>query len=82
MMKTWVMFMTLSAVGTGVGATAAGYQTVVPPAPARQAAGCGTGVMPIDTCVRVCLNCDRTGNIVACALCATCSQPALTGSTN
>jgi len=44
------------------------------PAPPVQVA------MPLDTCVRACLACDKTGNPVSCAVCALCSEPAVAGS--
>ena len=34
-----------------------------------------TAMMPIDTCIRACLACDQ-GNVVSCAVCELCSQPA------
>jgi hypothetical protein len=43
------------------------------PAPPVQVA------MPLDTCVRACLACDKTGNPVSCAVCALCSEPAVGG---
>jgi hypothetical protein len=49
------------------------------PEPVVQAAG-EAELMPIDTCVRACLACDR-GNVVSCAICALCSEPAVVGST-
>lgn len=35
-----------------------------------------TAMMPIDTCIRACLSCDQ-GNVVSCAVCELCSQPAI-----
>jgi hypothetical protein len=33
-------------------------------------------MMPIDTCIRACLACDQ-GNVVSCAVCGLCSEPAI-----
>jgi hypothetical protein len=82
MMKTWLMFMTMVGAGAGIAATAASHPasraTVAPPLvqPAAK-----TGAMPIDKCIRACLACDR-GSILACAVCALCSEPAVTSSTS
>ena len=67
MMMT-LMFVTMIGAGTGNVAT-----------PVPVAAG-EAELMPIDTCVRACLACDRTGNVFSCAICAMCSEPAVAGS--
>ena len=61
-MMVFVMFVTMIGTATPV---------VPAPAPPVQVA------MPLDTCVRACLACDRTGNPVSCAVCALCSEPAV-----
>ena len=63
MMMTLVMFVTMVGAATPVAQAPA-------PAPVQVA-------MPLDTCVRACLACDKTGNPVSCAVCALCSEPAV-----
>ena len=75
MMMTSMVFMTMIGAGAGNVANAAAT-----PAPVTQSTAGQGELMPIDTCVRACLACDKTGNPVSCAVCALCSEPAVAGS--
>ena len=75
MMMTSMVFMTMIGAGAANGANA-----LATPAPVVQLPGGEGELMPIDTCVRACLACDKTGNPVSCAVCALCSEPAVAGS--
>ena len=69
MVKQWLKITMMMALVTGVAVTHSDRRM------RSGAAGLKPKMMPIDTCVRACLACDQ-GNVVSCAVCASCSEPA------
>ena len=63
MAKQWLLIPMMMTLGTGV-AVEHGLEQKA-------------SMMPIDTCVRACLACDQ-GNVISCAICELCTEPALT----
>jgi len=69
MVKQWLKLTMVMTLVAGVSVTHSDRRT------RSGAAGLKPKMMPIDTCVRACLACDQ-GNVVSCAVCALCSEPA------
>jgi hypothetical protein len=70
MVKQWLKLTMMMALVAGASVThASNHRT------RSEVAGPKPKMMTIDTCVRACLACDQ-GNVVSCAVCALCSEPA------
>ena len=76
MAKQWLFIPMVMALGTSV--------AVTPASDGRTMTGleqeARTAMISIDRCIRACLACDQ-GNVVSCAVCELCSQPAFAKAT-
>jgi len=70
MVKQWLKLTMMMVLVAGVAVTHASDRRT-----RSEVAGLKPKMMPIDTCVRACLACDR-GSVTSCAVCALCSEPA------
>lgn len=76
MVKQWLLIPMVMALGASVAVTpASDRRTRSEVAGLEQEAR--AAMMPIDTCIRACLACDQ-GNVISCAVCELCSEPAIT----